>query len=746
MPRPARKLRDETLRQVALWRLEGFTSEEIADHLQCSVRSVARKLELIRRTWLSETERPSSRRSRSPIRRRSPWTYWTGSTASVIGSRRPGRRESGRGSKITWTRLPIPTGVLAGSRSPGRRDQLRGAGAGSTPTLADISGPAARADATGRRSPSRPPSWSDCGDRHERTGELPGGLAHQPRPLPGTTGRIPDRPRAGPRRHGGRLPGLRPEARAVVALKTVRRADPAAILRFKQEFRALADVTHPNLVTLYELVSDGRQLVLHDGARRGVDFLTYVRRASTCRTPTTAEDRGCRSVPPATTAGYESAATPEPARRATRRGRARDRAGLLPGRRPSSAGCGGAAAARRGARGAARRGQAPPRHQAVQRAGDAARAGSCSSTSAWPPSWAAAGLHQSTERRTSSAPSPTWPPSRRPARPSRRPATGTASGSMLYEALTGRLPFVGRPMRGARWTSSGSSRRRPRELVARRPRRPRTPSASTCSAATRGAAHGPRGAPPAGQSPTGGRGRPPSRPSPPSGPRRWSAASGTCEALAEAFAAMSRGRTVLPVRPRPVGVGQERAGPALPRRPGSTHDEARGPGGPLLRAGVGAVQGARQPDRRAEPVPAAPAAAEAQALLPRDVRPLARVFPVLCGEVRGRGRRTPPRPPRSPTRRSCGGGPSRRCASCWPGWATAGRWSWPSTTCSGATPTAPALLAELLRPPDPPRAPAAGAATGARTPRRARSCGRFARRAGGGEAGARPPRAGRRGR
>ena len=53
------KLRDETLRQVALWRLEGFTTEEIADHLQCSVRSVARKLELIRRTWLSETERPS---------------------------------------------------------------------------------------------------------------------------------------------------------------------------------------------------------------------------------------------------------------------------------------------------------------------------------------------------------------------------------------------------------------------------------------------------------------------------------------------------------------------------------------------------------------------------------------------------------------------------------------------------------------------------------------------------------------
>jgi DNA-directed RNA polymerase specialized sigma24 family protein len=47
------KLRDETLRQVAMMRLEGFTSEEIADRLGCSVRSVARKLELIRRTWLA---------------------------------------------------------------------------------------------------------------------------------------------------------------------------------------------------------------------------------------------------------------------------------------------------------------------------------------------------------------------------------------------------------------------------------------------------------------------------------------------------------------------------------------------------------------------------------------------------------------------------------------------------------------------------------------------------------------------
>lgn len=47
-------LGDETLRQVAVWRMEGYTAAEIAVRLGCVRQTVARKLDLIRQAWIAE--------------------------------------------------------------------------------------------------------------------------------------------------------------------------------------------------------------------------------------------------------------------------------------------------------------------------------------------------------------------------------------------------------------------------------------------------------------------------------------------------------------------------------------------------------------------------------------------------------------------------------------------------------------------------------------------------------------------
>lgn len=48
------RLEDETLRSVVVWKMEGYTNEEIAGKLACVPRTVERKLRLIRAIWESE--------------------------------------------------------------------------------------------------------------------------------------------------------------------------------------------------------------------------------------------------------------------------------------------------------------------------------------------------------------------------------------------------------------------------------------------------------------------------------------------------------------------------------------------------------------------------------------------------------------------------------------------------------------------------------------------------------------------
>ena len=49
-------LDDDSLRQVAVSRMEGYNNDEIAEQLGCARRTVARRLDLIRKTWLATEE------------------------------------------------------------------------------------------------------------------------------------------------------------------------------------------------------------------------------------------------------------------------------------------------------------------------------------------------------------------------------------------------------------------------------------------------------------------------------------------------------------------------------------------------------------------------------------------------------------------------------------------------------------------------------------------------------------------
>lgn len=101
------------------------------------------------------------------------------------------------------------------------------------------------------------------------------------------------------------------ERGAPVALKLMTRSDAGALYRFKHEFRALAELGHPNLIQLYELHTDGDRWFFTMELLDAVDARAYVRPARE-----TVDTSGPTLEPPA--ASVSGAAAAEMARAAER--------------------------------------------------------------------------------------------------------------------------------------------------------------------------------------------------------------------------------------------------------------------------------------------------------------------------------------------------------------------------------------------------------------------------------------------
>ncbi|QEH33755.1 Serine/threonine-protein kinase pkn5 [Aquisphaera giovannonii] len=121
-----------------------------------------------------------------------------------------------------------------------------------------------------------PPSDVDCLEFHVEPG--PGTLADPPRfrPVLESTRFTPIR-RLGAGGMGVVFEAYDEERGELVAIKTMKRVDPAGLERFKGEFRSLSDITHPNLVQLFQLFSVDDCWFLTMELVIGSDLLTYVR-------------------------------------------------------------------------------------------------------------------------------------------------------------------------------------------------------------------------------------------------------------------------------------------------------------------------------------------------------------------------------------------------------------------------------------------------------------------------------------
>lgn len=82
---------------------------------------------------------------------------------------------------------------------------------------------------------------------------------------------------------------LDPELDAKVALKRLERLDPTSLYRFKNEFRNLRRVVHPNVVQLHELFVDESDTFFTMELCHGTDFVSHLRGDATQGTARTAD-------------------------------------------------------------------------------------------------------------------------------------------------------------------------------------------------------------------------------------------------------------------------------------------------------------------------------------------------------------------------------------------------------------------------------------------------------------------------
>ena len=80
------------------------------------------------------------------------------------------------------------------------------------------------------------------------------------------------------------------ERKARIALKLLPRIEASSLYLFKQEFRALADVVHPNLVALHELIEYQGDWFFTMEIVDGVDFLRFVRGTASAQPATLLEN------------------------------------------------------------------------------------------------------------------------------------------------------------------------------------------------------------------------------------------------------------------------------------------------------------------------------------------------------------------------------------------------------------------------------------------------------------------------